>query len=482
LDKGVVVPLPYRAFNHEQVEPAFRYMGQGKHIGKVLIQIPQGQPIPALPRQYFHPSKVYIVVGGLGGVGLEFCHWMTSRNAKKIILAGRSGVTSAYQAHYLKLWTEAGVFVQVLQLDAVDPAQAEQLVKKAHQLGPIGGVFNLAAVSDMNLMKDSGVDEFKKTVDSKITLTRNLDTLTRSYCPDLELFVIFSSVAAAIGVEGSSNYAYANSGAERIIEKRVRDGLPGKALQWGPIGDVGMWHEAHNRDFEKTSFYGLGVQSLNSVLHCLDQLLTHPSPIMLSKKLINLKNGVELSNDEGLGLVDRIGLVLGKSKSSKLNSKAKLPDLGMDSMLSVQVKQILEQDYSLTLSSIEIRTLTLEQLEEMSKNSPRNRILESMSAPRLKGATAAMFQLNFLRGMSRNRMLQERCVYPINDLARNRIIAETMAEDQPKGSVFIVNSVEAPEVLHALGSHCNLPTYSMQWPHHVNTEDIQELTDYYLKV
>jgi hypothetical protein len=142
---------------------------------------------------------------------------------------------------------------------------------------------------------------------------------------------------------------------------------------------------------------------------------------------------------------------------------------------------MLEQDFQLSLSATEIRTLTLGQLEEMCKNSPSNKMIQSMSPPKLKGATAAMFQLNFLRGMSRNRMMQETCVYPINDLARNRETAE-IADDQPKGSVFIVNSAEAPEVLHALGSHCTLPTYCMQWPHQVTTDDIQELTDYYLQV
>ncbi len=485
LDSGVVVPLPYRTFNHEQVEPAFRFMGQGKHIGKVLIQIPQNAPIPALPRTYFHPSKVYVVVGGLGGVGLELCHWMTTRNCRKLVLAGRSGVTNAYQAHYLKLWKDGGVSVAVLQLDASDPFKAEELMKTAAEMGPIGGIFNLAAVLDMKLMKDLGIEEFKRTADPKIALTRNLDTITRASCPELELFVVFSSVAALTGIEGNSNYGFANSCAERIVERRVRDGFPGKAIQWGAIGEAGLWHEVYNADsnVQRKSFYGSGIQSLNSVLESLDQLLTHPAPIVLSKKLIDLEEGEEAKNVENMGLLERIVRVLGKAPGSKLNPNAKLTDLGMDSMMAMEVRQMLEMDFRVALSSVEIRTLTLGHLEEMCKNSPKTKIIESAGPPKLKGATAAMFQLNFIRGMSRQRMLQETCVYPINDLARNRSIgARGEQDEQPKGSVFIVNSVESPEVLHVLGSHCSLPTYSMQWPHHMSTEDIQELTDYYLQV
>lgn len=36
---GVVQPLKTTVFKREQVEEAFRFMAQGKHIGKVLLQV-----------------------------------------------------------------------------------------------------------------------------------------------------------------------------------------------------------------------------------------------------------------------------------------------------------------------------------------------------------------------------------------------------------------------------------------------------------
>lgn len=36
---GVVQPLKTTVFERDQVEQAFRYMAQGKHIGKVLLQV-----------------------------------------------------------------------------------------------------------------------------------------------------------------------------------------------------------------------------------------------------------------------------------------------------------------------------------------------------------------------------------------------------------------------------------------------------------
>ena len=36
---GVVRPLKASVFNKDQVEDAFRFMAQGKHIGKVVIKV-----------------------------------------------------------------------------------------------------------------------------------------------------------------------------------------------------------------------------------------------------------------------------------------------------------------------------------------------------------------------------------------------------------------------------------------------------------
>lgn len=42
---------------------------------------------------------------------------------------------------------------------------------------------------------------------------------------------------------GQTNYGWANSVCERVVEERVRAGLPGVAIQWGGIGDVGVLAE-----------------------------------------------------------------------------------------------------------------------------------------------------------------------------------------------------------------------------------------------
>ncbi|XP_063374586.1 fatty acid synthase-like [Cydia amplana] len=103
---GVVRPLPVTVYGENQIEQAFRYMATGKHIGKVLIRLRDEEAIieqaarliPAVPRTYMHPGKSYVLVGGLGGFGLELAEWLVRRGARTLVFNSRSGVRTGYQA------------------------------------------------------------------------------------------------------------------------------------------------------------------------------------------------------------------------------------------------------------------------------------------------------------------------------------------------------------------------------------------------
>lgn len=131
-------------------------MASGKHIGKVLLRIreeesekkvnPAFKTVPAIPRSYMESEKTYVLVGGLGGFGLELSNWLISRGAKKIVLTSRSGIKSGYQSLCIRRWREKGINVHISTADCTTMSGAEDLLKEANSLGPVGGIFNLAAV------------------------------------------------------------------------------------------------------------------------------------------------------------------------------------------------------------------------------------------------------------------------------------------------------------------------------------------------
>lgn len=79
-------------------------------------------------------------------------------------------------------------------------------------------------------MENQTVMNFITVCDPKANGTHNLDRVSRSTCPELDWFVVFSSVSCGRGNAGQSNYGYANSVMERICELRRKDGFPGDCI------------------------------------------------------------------------------------------------------------------------------------------------------------------------------------------------------------------------------------------------------------
>jgi len=95
------------------------------------------------------------------------------------------------------------------------------------------------------LLENQTEADFTASAGPKALATHHLDVLSRQMCPHLRHFVVFSSVSCGRGNAGQTNYGMNNSIMERICEARVRDGLPGLAVQWGAVGDVGLVAEMH---------------------------------------------------------------------------------------------------------------------------------------------------------------------------------------------------------------------------------------------
>lgn len=55
---------------------------------------------------------------------------------------------------------------------------------------------------------------------------------------------------------------------------------------------------------------------------------------------------------------------------SSLNADASLADLGLDSLMGVEVRQTLERDYDIVMAMREIRQLTINKLRELSNKKP----------------------------------------------------------------------------------------------------------------
>ena len=249
IQSGCVKPLPMTIFPHDRVDEAFRFMASGKHIGKVIIQVREEhidkievksqtekdeEKIEAISRAYFDPQKSFIIVGGLGGFGLELANWLVSRGVSKLVLVSRSGVKTGYQELCIRNWRESGNSVLISKDDVTTYEGTLSLIQNSINYfggAEIGGIFNLAMILKDGFMENQTVETFSVVSSPKVDATIHLDKISRVFAKKLEYFVVFSSMSCGRGNAGQGNYGLANSVTERICEMRVGDGLPGLAIQ-----------------------------------------------------------------------------------------------------------------------------------------------------------------------------------------------------------------------------------------------------------
>lgn len=210
-------------------------------------------------------------------------------------------------------------------------------------------------------MENQTEADFKTVSKPKVDGTKNLDISSRKLCPQLEHFVVFSSVSCGRGNAGQANYGLANSAMERICEARQSSGLPGLAIQWGAIGDVGLVIETMGDN--ETVVGGTLPQRMSSCLQTMDLFLQQPYPVLASMVLAE-KRKADNSGSQ-TGLLDAVGNILGIKDVNTVNPASTLADLGMDSLMGAEIKQTLERNYDVVLSAQEIRGLTFGKLKDL---------------------------------------------------------------------------------------------------------------------
>lgn len=172
--------------------------------------------------------------------------------------------------------------------------------------------------------------------------------------PHLKHFVIFSSVSCGRGNAGQTNYGMANSVMERIIEQRHRAGLPAKAVQWGAVGEVGLVADmAEDRiDME---IGGTLQQRISSCLNELDILLTSAGEAIVSSMVVAEKR----AGGDGKGnLIESVLNIMGIRDIKTVSTNATLSEVGMDSLMAVEIKQTLEREFEIFLTPQDLRLLT----------------------------------------------------------------------------------------------------------------------------
>jgi len=157
-----------------------------------------------------------LVAGGTGGLGYRLGLWLLRQGAARVLLTGRSGRLAEQE-------DPAGALPASLEIHRLDicdeDAVAAFLAEQRDHPVPIRGVFQAAMVLRDQTLRQLDRETFRAVLAPKVRGAEILDRLTREM--DLRCFVLFSSVASALGNAGQAAYVVANRAMENLARRRA---------------------------------------------------------------------------------------------------------------------------------------------------------------------------------------------------------------------------------------------------------------------
>ena len=249
-----------------------RYPGAGVRQVRDYVACRPAAATPAPLRQ----GGVYVVTGGLGGLGRIVAGHLARTVGARLVLVGRSALSAAH-AQWIETLAAAGGAAIYVQADVARPEDAEAVVRAAKaRFGRIDGVFHSAGTTRDAFLLKKTADDLAAVLAPKVDGTLNLEHATRAEA--LDLFVLFSSVAGVFGNLGQCDYAYANRFLDAFAEQREALRLAGRrsgrtlSIGWPYWEEGGMVLPAAALAFAADR---MGVVPLptGEGLRCLDELL-----------------------------------------------------------------------------------------------------------------------------------------------------------------------------------------------------------------
>ncbi|WP_405853292.1 type I polyketide synthase [Streptomyces sp. NBC_00090] len=388
---GTLPPLPVTPYAFDRAAEVLRTMARGEHTGKLVLTDPGRVtavvPEP-LPEGRLRPDASYLLSGGLGALGLSLAEHLADHGARSLVLLGRSAPGDA-ALRRIEALRVRGTTVTTFPVDVADrDGLAAVLDRVRVELPPLRGVFHAAGVLDDAVVANLTGAQLDRVLAPKVDGARHLDALTED--DPLDLFVLFSSVAGLVGNPGQAGYAAGNVYMDALAQARRHRGRPALAVQWGPFADIGLAADEAIRG-ERLADHGMtgftaaeGWQALFHLLDAPGQVVSYvpldarhwfdaypetaaqPSWRAIAELAKDGSGGGAGGAEEflgrlrGAGDTERPVLVEGKIRelagrvlrleAGSIDREAPFKSLGLDSLMSLELRNRLEMAFGMKLS------------------------------------------------------------------------------------------------------------------------------------
>ncbi|WP_141772635.1 SDR family NAD(P)-dependent oxidoreductase, partial [Mycobacterium malmoense] len=277
LRDGVLESLPLNVFDVRRAVEAYRFVSQARHIGKVVLTVPEGPGGLA--------DATVLITGGTGMAGSALARHLVDRyRVAHVMLASRHGANAEGATDLVAQLEDAGATVSVIACDVGDRDAVAELLARVPERYPLRGIIHAAGVLDDGLIASLTPDRMDAVLRAKVDGAWHLHELTKNL--DLSAFVMFSSMAGIVGSPGQANYAAANSFLDALATHRHAHRLPGLSLAWG------LWEQTsamtrHLGDADRARMRRIGLAPLSGqqALTLFDDAMLAGHPVLAAARL-----------------------------------------------------------------------------------------------------------------------------------------------------------------------------------------------------
>ena len=347
--------------------------GATRYVARLIRRAPPDAPSVS-GETLVSPEGAYLVTGGTGGIGLVLARWLVDRGARHLTLMGRRPPSPQVDAVVEGL-RSMGVEVSVARGDVTRREDVQRVVAESARHRPLRGVIHAAGALDDGLLADLNHERFTRVLATKADGAIHLDEATHN--STLDFFVCFSSVVGVLGSPGVLNYGVANAALDAVAAQRGGPRHPMLSIAWGPWSQLGM---ADRRNAARE----LGGLTVSEATEALQRILAAPDTGYLvmrfdaarwsrafpggASSLLRELNAAARPAAKATTALDRIRAAAPGERRAllerhlqehvahvlrvavgRVDRSVLLKDLGLNSLLSLELRNRLETSLGITL-------------------------------------------------------------------------------------------------------------------------------------
>ncbi len=196
---------------------------------------------------------IYLISGGLGGIGQLLSRYLREQYDAVVILVGRSPINDDNRDLLASLHGDSDS-VEYIQVDIANRVEVTNLIQDiSNRYGNLNGIFHAAGVIRDAMLNNKTADQIEEVCAPKIKGTLNLDACTRHL--NLDFMMLFASIAGVTGNVGQLDYASANQFLDTFASVRnkrlIESGESGFTISvdWPLWTDGGMGVDAQKLEW-----------------------------------------------------------------------------------------------------------------------------------------------------------------------------------------------------------------------------------------